>query len=153
MEIWQIIFYKKVLFGIVYGVKKKLEIIQIFLNFKTKQNILPINKKLYFDNNYSSINYFQFQYLGLLDIYHFLICFYSASSQTFLFFLYILAHLKNVYHSLRSSMTLLRLNDLLAFMYIHGDILKRQQSDIVEDTIKLFCVEPRCLQVLFEDDN
>lgn len=49
-------------------------------------------------------------------------------------------------------MTQLRLNGL-ALMYIHSDILKSQQSDIVEDTIKLFCMEPRRVQFLFDDND
>jgi hypothetical protein len=31
--------------------------------------------------------------------------------------------------------------------------LKNQQSDIFEDTIKLFCMEPRRVQFLFDDND
>jgi len=49
-------------------------------------------------------------------------------------------------------MTQLRLNGL-ALMYIHSDILKTQQLNIIDDTIKLFCMEPRRIQFLFDHDD
>lgn len=38
-------------------------------------------------------------------------------------------------------------------MYIHSDILESQQSDMVEDTIKLLCMEPQCVQFLFVNND
>jgi hypothetical protein len=42
-------------------------------------------------------------------------------------------------------------------LYFYDNIvvifLKIQQSDIVEDKIKLFCMEPRRVQYLFDDND
>lgn len=45
-------------------------------------------------------------------------------------------------------MTHLRLNGL-ALMYIYSDYVKDKQPYIIEETIKLFCMEPRRVQFLF----
>jgi hypothetical protein len=42
---------------------------------------------------------------------------------------------------------------VLYFYNIFVIFLKSQQSDIVEDTIKLFCMESRRVQFLFDDND
>lgn len=67
-----------------------------------------------------------------------------------LFFIFI-SSLKRLKTWLRNTITQDRLNGL-ALMSIHNDILKNKKSMFIEKTIKLFCMEPRRVQFLFNND-